>query len=62
MAILEFITSWRESLNLKQLHVHIGPPWNAKFDGRQMLLVDDGVQNRILIFCTIENLTLCGLP
>lgn len=31
-------------------------PWNLTTDGREMLLVDDGDDDKLLIFCTDENL------
>ena len=34
----------------------VAPPWSLTSDGRQLLLVDDGLDDKILVFCTEENL------
>lgn len=33
----------------------VAPPWSLTTDGRQLLLVDDGAADKILVFCTPEN-------
>ena len=34
----------------------IDPPWSLTKDGRQLLLIDDGVDDKIVVLCTTENL------
>ena len=34
----------------------INPPWDLTSDGRPYLLVNDGNDDKMLIFCTVENL------
>lgn len=34
----------------------VGLPWTVTNDGRQLVLIDDGAANKILVLCTPENL------
>jgi len=36
--------------------VDIQPPWSLTSDGRRFLLVDDGANDKLVMFCTDENL------
>jgi len=35
----------------------LGPPWDTTADGRPLILVDDGQQDKLVILCTQENIT-----
>ena len=37
-------------------HLVLMPPWSETSDARPFLMVDDGLDDKILIFCTNENL------
>jgi len=47
----------------KQVHalnqLVVGAPWTTTSDGRQLILADDGVDDKILVLCTPENLHRC---
>ena len=59
-----YLCSARATVLPQQVHalnqLVVGAPWTTTSDGRQLILADDGVDDKILVLCTPENLARCG--